>query len=74
MVGSVGHPAGPASPMPWRHAFLEGGWKSPVCEAYGVKSIPKAVLVGPDGRIVASGADLRGDSLEPTLGKFLEPK
>ena len=70
----AGYRAGPSSPMPWRHAFLEGGWKSPVCEAYGVKSIPKAVLLGPDGRIVAAGADLRGDNLELTLGKFLEPK
>ncbi len=61
------------SPMPWKHAFLEGGWKSPVAVAYGVKSIPKPVLVGPDGRIVASGADLRGANLEKTLGKFLEP-
>jgi len=61
-----------ASPMPWQHAFLEGAWKSPVVEAYGVKSIPKPVLVGPDGRIVASGAELRGENLERTLGKFLE--
>lgn len=60
------------TPMPWRHAFLEGGWKSPVCAAWGVKSIPKPVLVGPDGRIVASGADLRGENLEATLAKFLE--
>ena len=70
----AGYRAGPAAPMPWRHAFLEDGWKSPVCEAYGVRSIPKAVLVGPNGRIVASGADLRGDHLVLTLGKFLEPK
>jgi len=61
------------SPMPWNHAFLEGGWKSPVCDAWGVKSIPKPVLLGPDGRIVASGGDLRGENLEKTLAKFLEP-
>jgi thiol-disulfide isomerase/thioredoxin len=62
-----------ASTMPWKHAFLEGGWKSPVVKAWGVMSIPKPVLVGPDGRIVATGADLRGENLERTLGKFLEP-
>ncbi len=62
------------TPMPWRHAFLEGGWKNPVCAAWGVMSIPKPVLVGPDGRIVASGADLRGEALERTLAKFLEPR
>ena len=64
--------AQPATPMPWKHAFLEGAWKNPVCEAWGVMSIPKPVLVGPDGSIVASGADLRGENLEKTLGKFLE--
>lgn len=61
------------SPMPWKHAFLEGGWNSPVCQAYGVKSIPKPVLLGPDGRIVANGGDLRGENLERTLAKFLVP-
>jgi len=61
-----------ASPMPWKHAFLEGAWKSPVVEAYGVKSIPKPVLVGPDGRIVANGGDLRGENLGKTLARFLE--
>ena len=63
---------GPA-PMPWKHAFLEAGWQSPESLAYGVKSIPKPVLVGPDGRIVANGGDLRGESLQKTLGKLLEP-
>jgi thiol-disulfide isomerase/thioredoxin len=62
-----------AAPMPWKHAFLEAGWQSPESLAYGVKSIPKPVLVGPDGRIVANGGDLRGDNLMKTLGKFLEP-
>jgi thiol-disulfide isomerase/thioredoxin len=65
--------AAEASTMPWKHAFLEGGWKNPVVVGWGVMSIPKPVLVGPDGRIVAAGADLRGENLERTLGKFLEP-
>lgn len=63
----------PETPMPWKHAFLEGGWKDPVTEAYGVRSIPKPVLVGPDGRIVASGAALRGENLGKTLASFLKP-
>ena len=60
-----------ATPMPWKHAFIEGGFQSPLAEAYGVKGIPKALLIGPDGKILASGADLRGAKLEQTLEKFL---
>ena len=36
-----------------------------------MKGIPKALLIGPDGKILASGADLRGAKLEQTLEKFL---
>jgi thiol-disulfide isomerase/thioredoxin len=60
-----------ATPMPWKHAFIEGGFQNPVAEAYGVKGIPKPLLIGPDGSIVASGGDLRGEKLERTLAKFL---
>jgi thiol-disulfide isomerase/thioredoxin len=60
-----------ASPMAWKHAFIEGGFQSPLAEAYGVKGIPKALLIGPDGKILASGADLRGAKLERTLETFL---
>jgi len=60
-----------AAPMPWKHAFLPGGKLNPVSEAYGAAGIPKYVLVGPDGRILASDAELRGASLEAVVGKFL---
>jgi thiol-disulfide isomerase/thioredoxin len=60
-----------ATPMPWKHAFVEGGFQNPISDAYGVKGIPKVLLMGPDGRIVASGAELRGEALEKTLQKFL---
>ena len=60
-----------ATPMPWKHAFIEGGFQNPLSEAYGVKGIPKPLLIGPDGSIVASGGDLRGARLERTLAKFL---
>lgn len=63
--------AQPATPMPWKHAFIEGGFQNPLSEAYGVKGIPKPLLIGPDGKIVASGADLRGENLAKTLAKFL---
>ena len=60
-----------ATPMPWKHAFVEGGFQNPVAEAYGVKGIPKPLLIGPDGKIVASGAQLRGENLQKTLEQFL---
>ncbi|GLH73579.1 hypothetical protein GETHLI_20810 [Geothrix limicola] len=60
-----------ATPMPWKHAYIEGGFTNPLSEAYGVKGIPKPLLIGPDGKIVASGAQLRGENLEKTLAKFL---
>jgi thiol-disulfide isomerase/thioredoxin len=60
-----------ATPMPWKHTFIEGGFQNPLSEAYGVKGIPKPLLIGPDGKIVASGGELRGTNLEKTLAKFL---
>ncbi len=60
-----------ATPMPWKHAFIEGGFQNPLSEAYGVKGIPKPLLIGPDGKVVASGNDLRGEKLERTLETFL---
>jgi hypothetical protein len=60
-----------ATPMPWKHAFIEGGFLNPISEAYGVKGIPKPLLIGPDGRIVASGSELKGANLQKTLEKFL---
>ncbi len=60
-----------AHPMPWHHAFVEKGFQSDLAKAFAVTGIPKPILVGPDGRIVAMGEDLRGDALEKTLAKFL---
>jgi thiol-disulfide isomerase/thioredoxin len=57
--------------MPWLHAFLEGGFRSDVAQAFDVIGIPKPVLVGPDGTILATGSDLRGDSLAETLADVL---
>lgn len=59
-------------PMPWKHAFLPGMKGHPIAEAYGAAGIPKYVLVGPDGKILASDAELRGEKLEATLAKFLD--
>jgi peroxiredoxin len=60
----------PDTPMPWHHAFAQTT-RNPVCVAWGVKGIPKPVLVGPDGRVIAAGDLLRGPNLLSTLEKHL---
>ncbi len=57
--------------MPWMHTVLTGLFKDPVCEKFEVMGVPKPILVGPDGTIVATEPDLRGEELEKTLEKFL---
>jgi thiol-disulfide isomerase/thioredoxin len=53
--------------LPWRHASLEGGFENATARAFEVFGIPRLVLVGPDGVIVATDAKLRGGDLEATL-------
>ena len=60
-----------AQGLTWHQAFL-GAWsKSPVPEAYGTRGVRSFFLVGPDGRIVARGFDLKeiGRAVAETLGK-----
>jgi thiol-disulfide isomerase/thioredoxin len=59
-------------PMPWKHAYLEEGFGSDVADVFDVVSIPKPILVGPDGTILAAGKDLRDDKLLPTLARVFE--
>ena len=51
--------------MPWVHLSDLKGWKTVAAETYGINSIPASILVGPDGRIVAT--DLRGFALSAKL-------
>jgi thiol-disulfide isomerase/thioredoxin len=60
-----------AHPMPWHHAFVEKGFTSDLAKAFAVTGIPKPILVGPGGKIVAMGESLRGEDLEKTLAKLL---
>jgi thiol-disulfide isomerase/thioredoxin len=60
-------------PMPWRHAFvgLEELSTGRVASAYGVDALPHAVLVGPDGHVLAAQGELRGSALARTLQRVL---
>jgi thiol-disulfide isomerase/thioredoxin len=55
--------------MPWMHAFIDGGFKSEAAKNFEVSGIPKPVLVGADGTILATEVDLRGENLDATLAK-----
>ncbi len=54
----------------WPQLSDLNGWESISSRTYGVNSIPHTLLVGPDGKIVASG--LRGEELTQTLEKIYE--
>jgi thiol-disulfide isomerase/thioredoxin len=58
--------------MPWLHAFASGGFDNETARRFGVTGIPKPVLVGPDGTIVAIDNALRGQQLESTLERLFE--
>jgi thiol-disulfide isomerase/thioredoxin len=58
--------------MTWPQYFDGEGWSNKLAVKYGVQSIPFAVLVGPDGKII--GKDLRGDELEAAVAKALAKK
>lgn len=60
--------------LPWLNAIIGEGFKSKICSDFEVFAVPKAVLVDPEGKIVAVGLDLRGDKLTNTLSKFLDKK
>lgn len=58
--------------MPWLHAYVEGGFKSELAEAFEVRGIPEPILIGPDGTIVATEETLRGEELFTTITAHLE--
>ncbi len=57
--------------MPWLHSLVEGGFEGPLVESFDVWTLPKPILIGPDGTILATGGELRGDRLEVTLARHL---
>ncbi len=58
--------------MPWMHSFSEGVWESEAAKVFEVSRIPKPILIDPNGKIVALENDLRSDTLEKTLEKYLK--
>jgi thiol-disulfide isomerase/thioredoxin len=58
--------------MTWQQFFDGQGWSNKLAKKYGVDSIPFAVLVGPDGKII--GKSLRGEALEDAVTTALAKK
>lgn len=58
--------------MPWKHTFLENGFRSRVADTFEVVGIPKPILVGPDGTIRATGEDARGEALMNALAHMMD--
>ncbi|MEM6329879.1 MAG: TlpA disulfide reductase family protein [Planctomycetota bacterium] len=45
------------------------GWRHPMARRYGVRDLPRAILVGRDGRVIDTNA--RGEALEGQLARLL---
>jgi thiol-disulfide isomerase/thioredoxin len=58
--------------MTWQQFFDGQGWSNKLAVKYGVQSIPFAVLIGPDGKII--GKSLRGEELEDAVAGALAKK
>ncbi len=58
--------------MTWQQYFDGQGWSNKLAKKYGVDSIPFAVLIGPDGKII--GKSLRGQALEDAVTTALAKK
>jgi thiol-disulfide isomerase/thioredoxin len=56
--------------MPWLHGFVEDGFGGEMSDAFQVFGIPKVILIGEDGTIIATERDLRGEKLDETLARI----
>lgn len=56
--------------LPWIHLSDLKGWDCVAGKVYGVNSIPATLLIGPDGKIVASG--LHAEELDAKLAEILK--
>lgn len=64
----------PAHPMPWRHAFPQGKVAEELNRTFQVRGIPHVLLISPEGKILETVENLRGEKLDETLGKYMKPK
>lgn len=60
--------------IPWRHAVLDSIYENSIAKTFEVAAIPKAILVDPNGEIVALSPQTRGANLLVTLRTVLGAK
>lgn len=58
--------------MPWLHAFVPGSVDNPQMKQLEIAGLPRYMLIGRDGRVLAVDNELRGEALMPTLRRALE--
>ena len=55
--------------IPWVQVSLGAGSESSAAKNYGVQTIPATFLIGPDGKIIATG--MRGKQIKEIVAKAL---
>jgi thiol-disulfide isomerase/thioredoxin len=60
------------TPMPWLHALLSDADADNLAMLYNVQYIPKMLLVGPDGKIIANEETLREGGVEKKLEEIFK--
>jgi len=58
--------------MPWLNVFLTPPERKAADKKFEINGIPKPILVGPDGKILATEMELRGEQLMQTLKKYVK--
>jgi hypothetical protein len=57
-------------PMPWLHALH--GWDDEAIAPFEVWSIPRAILVDRNGRILGADTDIQGEGLQEMLARVMD--
>ena len=58
--------------MPWTHAFATGLYENAIADKFQIIKVPTVFLIDPQGKIIETEENLRGDRLIPTLQKYLK--
>lgn len=58
-------------PMPWPVAYVGKDQADEVAKMFGVTGLPTALLVGPDGAVIATNVDVDGEGLEHLVDRIM---